>query len=210
MGILYLPAMTTRKKILVLYAHPVSYKSRINKLLSSAIESVEDITFHDLYESYPDFHIEVKREQELLLDHDIIVWQHPFYWYSSPPILKEWIDLVLEHGFAFGRTGKALQGKQVLSAISTGGRKEAYRTGGFNNHTIKQFLAPFEQTVRLCNMEYLPPFVVHGTHLLEEKDMESAAMDYKTLLIALRDQIFTADEIQACEYLNDILEIKNK
>lgn len=200
--------MVPGKQILVLFAHPVLHKSRVNKKLLSAIEDIEGITFHDLYENYPDFHIEVKREQDLLLSHDIIVWQHPFYWYGSPAILKEWIDLVLEHGFAFGRTGKALQGKKVLTAITSGGRKEAYQAGGFNQFTIRQLLAPFEQTVRLCNMEYLPPFVVHGTHLLNDDDIDTAAQNYRTLLISLRDEIFSTEEIRSCEYLNDILELK--
>ena len=102
----------TGTRILVLFAHPVQHKSRVNKELVSAIQGIEGITFHNLYEDYPDFHIDVKREQELLLSHDIFVWQHPFYWYSAPAMLKEWIDLVLEHGFAYGRTGKALEGKQ--------------------------------------------------------------------------------------------------
>ena len=88
----------TGTRILVLFAHPVQHKSRVNKELVSAIQGIEGITFHYLYEDYPDFHIDVKREQELLLSHDIFVWQHPFYWYSAPALLKEWIDLVLEHG----------------------------------------------------------------------------------------------------------------
>lgn len=197
------------KNILVLFAHPVQHKSRVNKELVSSIKGIQGITFHDLYEAYPDFHIDVKREQDLLLSHDIIVWQHPFYWYSAPALFKEWIDLVLEHGFAYGRTGRALEGKQVLTAITSGGRREAYQPGGFNNYTIRHLLAPFEQTVRLCNMEYLPPFAVHGTHLLSDKDIAKAAVDYKSLLISLRDGIFSTDEIRSCEYLNDVLELKN-
>jgi len=57
-------------------------------------------------------------------------------------------------------------------------------------------------------MEYLPPFAVHGTHLLSNEDIDSAAQDYKSLLISLRDGIFSTEEILSCEYLNDILELK--
>ena len=64
---------------------------------------MEGVRLHDLYEAYPDFLIDVEAEQALLLEHDVIVFQHPVYWYSSPAILKEWQDLVLEHGFAYGR-----------------------------------------------------------------------------------------------------------
>ena len=104
--------------------------------MNESIKDTEGITFHNLYEAYPDFHIDVNREQQLLQEHDIIVWQHPFYWYSSPSLLKEWIDLVLQHGFAYGKKGTALQGKQVLSAITTGGRVEAYQPGGMNEYSI--------------------------------------------------------------------------
>jgi glutathione-regulated potassium-efflux system ancillary protein KefG len=202
--------MNERNKILVLFAHPALHKSRVNRQLISAIEDVEDITFHNLYEEYPDFHIDVKREQDLLLKHDIYIWQHPFYWYSSPSIIKEWMDLVLKHGFAYGRTGTALQGKKIFSAITAGGRREVYQEGNMNNFTIPQFLAPFRQTARLCNMIYMPPFVVHGTHLLSEEEIHIAALEYRKILISLRDQIFSDEEIWSCNYLNDLLELTQK
>jgi len=55
----------------------------------------QDVTIHPLYEAYPDWSIDVTREHELLLAHDRIVLQFPFYWYSSPPLLKKWLDFVL-------------------------------------------------------------------------------------------------------------------
>jgi glutathione-regulated potassium-efflux system ancillary protein KefG len=36
---------------------------------------------------------------------------HLLYWYSTPAILKEWQDLVLEHVFAYGHEGTKLHGK---------------------------------------------------------------------------------------------------
>jgi glutathione-regulated potassium-efflux system ancillary protein KefG len=202
--------MKLHRKILVLFAHPVLHKSRTNRRLIDAISDVEGLTIRDLYEEYPDFHIDISREQQLLLQHDIIVWQHPFYWYSTPSLLKEWIDLVLQHGFAYGRQGTALRGKQVLTAITTGGRMEAYQSGGMNDYTIPEFLAPFNRTARLCNMDYLPPFVVHGTHLLSEEEISSAARNYRTIMISLRDDLFSMDEIMDCYYLNDLLEKSEK
>lgn len=202
--------MNERNKILVLFAHPALHKSRVNRQLIDAITGLEDITVHDLYEEYPDFHIDVHREQGLLLEHDIYVWQHPFYWYSSPSIIKEWIDLVLKHGFAYGRTGTALKGKRIFSAITAGGRREVYQEGSLNHFTVLQFLAPFRQTARLCNMIYLPPFVVHGTHLLSEAEINLAAMEYRKVLISLRDRIFSDDEVWNAAYLNDLLELTQK
>jgi len=192
-------------KIIVLFAHPAMHKSRVNKQLIARISEIEGLTFHNLYEEYPDFHIDVQREQKLLLEHDIIIWHHPFYWYSAPAILKEWIDLVLKHGFAYGRTGTALKDKKVMTVITSGGRREAYTEGGYSSYTINQFLAPFRQTAKLCNMDYYPPFAVHGTHLLVEEEIQTYAEDYKKILISLRDDIFSMDDIMACEYSNDLL-----
>lgn len=199
-----------QNRILILFAHPAMHKSRVNSKMIEAVAGMEGITFRNLYEEYPDFQIDIKKEQQLLMDHDIIVWHHPFYWYSAPALLKEWIDLVLEHGFAYGREGKALSGKQVISVVTTGGRRESYRAGGFNQFTINQFLIPFSRTVTLCNMVYLPPFVVHGSHLFEEAEIIRAAKDYKKVLVTLRDSLFSMDELNNSEYLNDLLLIEKK
>ena len=150
-------------RILVLFAHPALEKSRVNRQLAAAVRELPGVTFHDLYETYPEFDIDVPREQDLLVQHDVIVLQHPFFWYSTPALLKEWQDLVLAHGWAYGSEGKMLQGKQALSVVTTGGREQAYDPEGLNRFTMRQFLAPIEQTFRLCGVEYRPPFVVHGT-----------------------------------------------
>lgn len=196
--------MERKNKILVLFAHPAIHKSRVNKELLRSIAHEEGITIHKLYEEYPDFHIDVKREQNLLLQHDMYIWHHPFYWYGAPAILKQWIDLVLEHNFAYGRNGTALQDKKVMTAITTGGRLEAYREGGYNNFTINQLLAPFKQTAHLCHMQYLPPFIVYGTHILNNADIQKYAEDYKKILISLREDIFSEDEINRLENMNGI------
>ena len=197
--------MVPKKKIAILFFHPLAHKSRVNKVLIRSVENLEGVSIHKMYDRYPDFHIDIKAEQQILLKNDIIIWQHPFYWYSSPSLLKEWIDLVLEHGFAYGRKGRALEGKQIMSVISTGGRKEAYVADGQNRYSIRQLLAPFEQTVNLCRMQYLPPFVVHGTHLLEEPVILDAGFKYRKVIQSLRDGIFSADEILKKEYINELI-----
>ena len=175
------------QRILVLLAHPAHRRSRANAALRAAAKSVEGVTLHDLYEAYPDFLIDVDHEQALLLRHDVVVFQHPIYWYSSPAILKEWQDLVLEHGFAYGRAGTALTGKALLSAVTAGGSEAAYGPEGLNRHAIEEFLRPFEDTARLCHMRWLPPFVVHGTHLLDADGLAQHADAYSALLRRLRD-----------------------
>lgn len=175
------------KRILILFAHPALQKSRVNKRLIRYVHDIENVTFHDLYEAYPDLHIHVAYEQNLLERNDIIVFHHPVFWFSTPAILKEWQDLVLVHGWAFGKNGKALQGKQMLSVVSTGGREQLYRKEGYNRHTIGEFLSPIAQTAYVCGMDYLPPFVVHGTHMITDGDIARHGEDYRRLITALRD-----------------------
>ena len=193
--------------ILVLFAHPALEKSRVHASLLRHIRHLEGITIHDLYEHYPDFDIDIKEEQRLLLQHDIIILQHPFYWYSTPAIIKQWEDLVLEHSWAYGSKGKMLAGKKLFNAISCGGRQQAYGPDGLNRHTIRQLLAPIEQTARLCNMIYMPPFVIHGTHRLLDGDIELCAVQYEQLLISLQHDRIAEHDWQNKDYLNDLLPI---
>ena len=190
--------------MLVLFAHPAFQKSQAHRRLLEAIAELDHITVNGLYEEYPDFNIDVAREQQLLLAHDLIVFQHPLYWYSSPAILKEWLDLVLEFGFAYGENGTALCGKKLLTAISSGGGNEAYRPEGYNRFSIRQFLVPFEQTAVLCGMRYLPPFVAHGMHQdPDEEIMSEYAALYKSLIVALRDRTIDLDQAERHAYLNE-------
>jgi glutathione-regulated potassium-efflux system ancillary protein KefG len=197
--------MVEMKKIAILVFHPVLHKSRVNRVLLKELEGVSGVHIRHIYDLYPDYQIDVRAEQEILLQHDIIVWQHPLYWYSSPSLLKEWLDLVLEHGFAYGREGRALEGKMILSAISSGGRRQAYGSEEGVKFSIRQLLAPFEHTVILCRMQYLPPFVTHGTHLLDQEGIEKAAKDYAHILKQLRDGEFTQEELLQCEYINYLI-----
>lgn len=173
------------QRILVLFAHPAIRRSRVNSALFAGLKNVPEITLHDLYETYPDFAIDVDKEQQLLLDHDIIVFQHPLYWYSAPAILKEWIDLVLELGFAYGKNGDKLAGKAWLQAITTGGRDQAYRPDGLNRFTIDELLRPFEATAHLCKMTWLPPFVTHAAHFAGQAEIAESASRYRGHLIGL-------------------------
>jgi len=190
------------RRVLVLFAHPALQKSRVNRVLIEGLRDLEGVTVHDLYEAYPDFGIDVVREQQLLLENDLIVLQHPLFWYSTPAILKEWQDLVLEHGWAYGSDGEALADKLWLNAITTGGREVSYAADGHNRFTIRELLRPLEQTARLCGMEFLPPFGVHGTLGMRTDEIQAHAAEYRQLLSAFRDGQVDLDSARTAERLN--------
>jgi glutathione-regulated potassium-efflux system ancillary protein KefG len=184
-------------------AHPAYEKSRINRRLWGALQDLAGVTFHDLYEAYPEFDIDISREQALLTAADAVVLQHPFFWYSTPALVKQWEDLVLEHGWAYGGGGNALQGKSFLSVITTGGGQDAYHAEGHNRFSIRELLAPIEQTVRLCGMRYLSPFVVFGSHGMSDDAIARHEGDYRRVIEALRDGTLDLDAADQRPHLND-------
>ena len=177
-----------KRRILVLLAHPSLDRSEANRPLADAVAGIEGVTLVDLYAEYPDFQIDIDREQQRLLAHDVIVFQHPLYWYSTPAILKEWQDLVLEHGFAYGSKGTALHGKIFFNALTAGGAEAAYCAEGYNHFTIRELLHPLEQTAGLCGMTYLPPFALFGSRTaVDDGTLGGHVADWKRVLEGLRD-----------------------
>jgi len=191
--------------VLILFAHPRFERSRVNRALLKAASNLTGVTLHDLYEEYPDFNVDVEREKELLLNHQVVIWQHPLYMYGAPALLKQWIDMVLEHGWAHGEGGNNLRGKLIFNALTAGGTRDIYVSGG-HGYTLREFFISFEQTARLCNMVYLPPFVVHGTYLLTDREVEEYGQLYRGLLERLTIDGTDLRDILEYEYLNDWLQ----
>ena len=195
-----------KKKILVLFAHPSQERSEVNKPLFAECQQHGDVTAIDLYREYPTFHINIDKEQQRLTEHDVIIFMFPFYWYSTPAILKQWQDLVLEYGFAYGTNGTALKGKTFLCVTTAGGGENAYKQEGFNHFTIRELLRPMEQTAFLTGMEYLAPFVLFGArNAVEENRVHEHVHQLHTLLNALSNNKLDIEQAKALPQLNKSL-----
>ena len=154
-------------KVLLIVAHPEPQESVANQALLTQIGALGNVTVHDLYAKYPDFFIDVKQEQALLREYELIVFQHPLYMYSCPALLKEWIDRVLIKGFAHGKEGDALIGKHWCSVITVGGPERAYCRTGYNRYAIEEILRPFELTAALCRMQWIAPKIIYWARHLQ-------------------------------------------
>lgn len=195
------------KRILIIFAHPGYQRSYANRAMLRALKGLEHVKVHDLCQVYPDMFIDVAREQRLLQDFDIIVFQHPIYWYSCPSVLKEWMEQVLEYGFAFGPDGNALKHKYLLAAVTTGGSEASYATSGHNHHSILDYLMPIQQSGLMCGMRWLPPFVVYGYHSMNDPEyLKLKGQQYRELLTGLRDEQYSAQALLNSTYLTDLLQ----
>jgi glutathione-regulated potassium-efflux system ancillary protein KefG len=93
----------------------------------------------------------------------------------------------------------------VFNALTAGGARESYAINQHNRFTLREFLVPFEQTATLCKMIYLPPFAVHGTHLLSDQQLAEQARLYRNLLGRLVAGGLPLGSICMYDYLNDWL-----
>ena len=68
--------------------------------------------------------------------------------------MRQWFESVLEHGFAYGSKGKALEGKKLILSITTGSPTEDYKPGGKQSYTIEDLTKGFHQLANLCSMKW--------------------------------------------------------
>ena len=189
--------------LIVYYAHPGHKFSHVNRFMAKTAEAVDGITCVDLYRDYPRFDINVDVEQERLLAHDVILFQFPLFWYSTPSIIKEWEDLVLEHGFAYGAGGDKLQGKRMMLAITAAGPEDAYSAGGYQHWPLRDFLRPLEQTARLCEMKFAAPYVLYASLRAPSAGaVEPHVAGYQQLLEAIRDDRYDWDAADGKEVID--------
>jgi putative NADPH-quinone reductase len=197
-------------RLLLYYAHPGQKFSHANKAMWTAAQELDGITRVDLYAENPRMDIDVDREQARLLEHDVILFQFPLFWYSTPAIIKEWQDLVLEHGFAYGAGGDKLTGKTLMLAITAAGPTEAYSHEGYQRFPLRTFLTPLQQTAHLCGMRFATPYVLHASlRAPSDGAVEPHALGYLKLLGAIRDNRFDFDKAAAQDIItHDTLPIR--
>ncbi len=179
------------KKILINLFHPNFERSRGNKALLEAVQDLPNVTIRNMYEEYPDFHINASSEQSILTAHDVIIFQHPLYWLSSPALLKQWQDTVLEKGFAFPPgEGEKLAGKIWQTVLTVGGPAEGYTKEGPFKADFEDILLPFRLTATYCSMKWNPVFAVTSVmpendawmRAITEDELQAKTAEYRALL----------------------------
>ncbi|MEK4996962.1 NAD(P)H-dependent oxidoreductase [Paenibacillus sp. FSL H7-0918] len=167
-------------KTLVILAHPNLENSRVNQRWKEELLLYpNDITLHEIYKEYPDWNIDVSREQNLMEAYDHVIFQFPLYWYSYPPLLKKWFDDVLAYGWAYGSNGNKLNGKKLGLALSIGDKKENYQPAGSVSFTVDQVIAPFKASAKHVGAEALPYFAVFGASFqASDEEINTSAKEY--------------------------------
>jgi glutathione-regulated potassium-efflux system ancillary protein KefF len=160
-----------QNRVLVLFAHPAPHLSRVNRRLAEAARTVAGVYVHDLYETYPDFYLDIAREHALIAQAGTLVFLFPLHWYSMPSLLKEWCDEVFHDDWA-GHGRGAARGKTCWLVTSTAGAAHEFALGARHGRPFSDFLVPIEQMAAVCGMHWIAPHVLHGAN-----EVEATAVD---------------------------------
>lgn len=151
-------------KTLVVVAHPSIETSVINKRWIEELKQYpKKYTVHELYKAYPEGKIDVEKEQKFIESHDNLILQFPIQWFSSPSLMKQWLDDVFAYGWAYGSNGgDHLKERKVALAVSAGIKQSDYSENGRYRHTLEQILIPFETTLFYCGADYRFIYAFYG------------------------------------------------
>lgn len=171
------------EKIVVLMAHSDIDNSILNKRIKCELESKNNVLYKDLSSLYKDFQIDIKQEQNDLLDATKIIFQFPMYWYSAPSMLKRWVDEVLSYGYSYeiDKNGEfqalALKDKEFQMIVTTGAGEESFI--GKDRLSVKECLNSYSYTAKMLGMKEKEAFLIYGAAYKEfsKNDLDQIASD---------------------------------
>ncbi|WP_353476780.1 NAD(P)H-dependent oxidoreductase (plasmid) [Salipiger sp. H15] len=174
-------------KTLILLFHPDLTRSKANVTLACAAESLPGVEVVDMTAAAPegfDLFRDGEAEAARLLAADRIVLQFPVQWYSTPPLLKAWLDAVLTRMFylAYEAEGRRLEGTPLMIAATAGNTPEAYSHGACNLMPMVDLLAPLRATAHRCKLVWAEPFLLYRADKLTSDELSVAATYYRATL----------------------------
>lgn len=159
------------KRTLVLFAHPYLEHSHSNKELINFYERHQHYTFRDLYEEFPNFHIPAFRERKRLKNYDRIIIQFPMIWFGIPPLLKLWMDEVLDRDWVNAPEQNPLLGKEIFFLVTTGGKEHSFQPGGRYHYTVEQLISGVIASLKVFGAEIKAVKTVYESHKLTKKQI---------------------------------------
>lgn len=191
-------------KTLVIISHPTILESSSQQFLLSSVPKNEGVTVRHLESVYPNGVIDIKEEHKLLNEHDRIIFQFPFYWYSSPAFLKQWQDEVLIDNFSHAREGSKLAGKEFGLVFMIGVHQREYQAGGREVFSISELTKPFQAIAHKTGMTYLTPLTVFQFGYMTDEEKMDLLMDYQKHLTHENDGSLASKEAWTIKQLKKI------
>ena len=181
------------KNVVIICGHPALENSVANKtILEEIAAQCPQVEIRKLCELYPDYKFDIKAEQAALEKADVIIFQYPMHWYGLPGLFKLYIDKVMEHGWAYGSQGTALEGKALIASLTMGAPDSAYSAGGVMGHTVEEFSYQIKNFAAMCKLDFKKLFSIGGMMCVPGVTTEAQK---QSLIDKAKKQ---ADDIVAC------------
>ena len=117
---------------------------------------------------------EIKFEQKLITEADLITFIYPLWWMGFPAILKGYLDRVLSYGFAYQNENNISVGllgnKKIQQFITMGNSIEKYQQLGFDK-ALKSCLV--DGLFNFCGITDIQHDIFGNIHLLDETDRQT-------------------------------------
>ncbi|TNG94272.1 NAD(P)H-dependent oxidoreductase [Pasteurellaceae bacterium USgator11] len=173
---------------LIIYAHPHLHsfsKAMVDSIAASSKKCGCEVMIRDLYRmnfnpilSYEELQgsyqgiiaAEIRYEQQLISNADLITLVYPLWWMGFPAILKGYLDRVLTHGFAYktenGISCGLLKGKKLQQFILIGSNLMEYQRRGFDK-SIQDTLV--DGLFNYCGIEDIQHQIFDDIHLVNDQ-----------------------------------------
>jgi putative NADPH-quinone reductase len=169
---------------------PVSGKDNFTRLKNTDYFKQQDEELFAVQQStlMPD----IVSEQEKIEWCDIMIWQFPLYWFSSPAILKGWVDKVFTMG-KFYDNGKIFSngfstGKQAMLSVTTGGPEKNYVEDKYGD--IDSILFPIHRGIfEFLGFSVLQPEIVYSVERLTDEERKTHLDNWSKRLINIETEI---------------------
>ena len=130
-------------------------------------------------------------EIEKVLWSDLLILNFPLFWFSTPAILKGWIDRVLISGLTYG--GKrfydrgGLRGRKAMITLTLGGDAHMLADDGIHG-SLDDMLRPLLRgTLYYTGLSVLPPFVAWHVPYISDDARKDYLKEYEERLRTLDD-----------------------
>lgn len=133
------------------------------------------------------FNAEIEKQLQDVQWCDLLILQFPLWWFSTPAIMKGWIDRIMVKGVAYGG-GKwydrgGFSGRRAMLSLTTAAYSEMCAPRSING-AMDVILWPLQHGVlRFCGFETLAPNIIWSATYIDDAARQAAMADYSHRLV---------------------------